>query len=513
MNRSIVPATAVLAHGSALGAGYVWLDHAHLEGRAAIAPPSGWLGLFMRGFAGTGYYRPLTALSLSLDALVGSPVLFHAVNLAWHAAAATMTAVVAETVLGRSRRAAVAAGALFAVHPLGSLVASAIAFRSESMLVTFLLLLLWAHRRPYSKHNAAIAAGALFAAGLTKETGLALGPLFLLAISTREDVRGPRSRLLFAEGAALACALVLRFAFAPGWRASPEALGIDTGVGTRLSSLTKSALALVLPFDRTICDAFPVTPMTSPWALAGAAIAAFVVRLAVRRRGAATLLALALLPSLQLVPVMRWWSPHYMYLALAFVAILVSESVEWSRTTAASAVIGAALVVLGGVSFLEDRRFASDASLWRKEVAAQPACREGHFYLGEVAREARNWSLAAARYEAALEPRRGMLAYVDRRAVLQNLGTVHLEQSRFEEAKDAFRSALAGATDPEARRELTHDLAVASLRSGDAAGAARLLESETARADALPASLTVRALALEQLGREGEANELRTRLP
>jgi protein O-mannosyl-transferase len=512
MKRWIVPATAVVAHGSALRAGYVWLDHAHLEAKAAIAPPSGWLGLFTHGFAGTGYYRPLTALSLSVDALVDSPVLYHAVNLVWHAAVAMMVTLVAE-MFGRSRRAAIVAGVLFAVHPLGSLVASAIAFRSESMLATFLLLLVWAHR----KHKPALAAGALLAAALTKETGLVLAPLFVAAVATKDDLKRPRRPLVAVEAIAFIAALALRSAFAPAWRASHEPLGIGAAVGTRLGSLTKSALALVLPFDRTICDAFRVLPWTSPAALVGAFLAGFVIVIAVRRRGPALLFALSLLPSLQLVPVMRWWSPHYVYLALAFVAILASESVDRLRTSVRSAfiMVGVALAILGAVSFLEDRRFASDATLWRKEVAAQPACLEAHFYLGDVARESRNWALAESHYQAALEPRRDVLAYVDRRSALQNLGTVRLEQRRFEEAKDAFRGALAitRTTDPYARRQLIHDLAVATFRADDAAAAERLLEEETARPDALPASLIVRAMALERLGRDAEAKALRARLP
>ena len=47
-----------------------------------------------------------------------------------------------------------------------------------------------------------------------------------------------------------------------------------------------------------------------------------------KRRGIALLLALALLPAVQLVPVTRWWSPHYLYVPLAFAALLVAEEIE-----------------------------------------------------------------------------------------------------------------------------------------------------------------------------------------
>ena len=110
------------------------------------------LSLFTSGFAGTGYYRPLMALSLSIDAaIVRRAWLFHATNVLWHAVAAVLTWMAAST-LGLSRRAAVAAGILFAVHPLTSLVTGAIAFRSEAMIAAALLALIVLHRK---RHPAA----------------------------------------------------------------------------------------------------------------------------------------------------------------------------------------------------------------------------------------------------------------------------------------------------------------------------------------------------------------------
>ena len=137
----------MVSHASALSAGFVWLDHAHLEEGLALARPGEWGDLFLRSFAGTGFYRPMMAASLSLDAAFGgSALLYHATTLAWHAAAAVLTVIAGEA-LGLSRRAAGLAGALFAVHPVTVLVASAIAFRSEAMIAVALLSLVVFHRR------------------------------------------------------------------------------------------------------------------------------------------------------------------------------------------------------------------------------------------------------------------------------------------------------------------------------------------------------------------------------
>ncbi|WP_394840284.1 hypothetical protein LVJ94_25700 [Pendulispora rubella] len=499
----LVIACALCTHLGALGAGFLWLDHAHIEEGLAIFPPSHWHEAFTQGFAGTGFYRPLMALSLSIDALAGTPLAFHATSLAWHAAASAMVVAAADA-LGLSRRAATLAGILFAVHPLADLPANAIAFRSEAMVVVALLALVVFHVR----ERPIAAAAALLAGALTKEVALVLAPLFLVALGGLPK----RRRTWLAEGGALVAALALRLAFAPSWRASHEAMSVSEAIGTRLASLAKGAGAVLFPLDRHVCDAFRITPVWHPMSLLGLAIAVALARLAVRRRGPALLLALALLPSLQLVPIMRWWSPHYFYVPLTFAAMLAAEALD-RLPRRASVAAGALAAAFAALSLVDARRFHDDESLWRPEVAAQPACREGQFYLADADRQAHRFAAAAKKYEAALAPWPGVLAFVDRTAALENMGTTYIALRRFADAKTAFRTALTGTNDPRRRRELTHDLAGATLEGGDPAEAERLLAPETTRPDAFPESLTLRARALHDLGRNDEARELLARLP
>lgn len=495
-----VAASAALAHVTALFAGFVWLDHAHVEEKLAL--PSRFADTFTTGFAGTGYYRPLVSLSLRLDAFVGGPFVFHATNIMWHALASVALFLAAQA-LGLSKKAAGIAGLLFAVHPVTGLVANAIAFRSEAMIAAALFALLWAH----ANKRVVLAALCVALGALAKETAIVLAPLFVVAfeLSRRERER-PRA-LFAAEGGALAAAVALRLAFAPAWRGSHPALSAGDAIGTRLAALAKSVAAIALPIDRTICDAFPITHVHQPAAIAGAIALGALAWGAWKKRGAALLLAVSVLPSLQLVPVPRWWSPHYVYVPLGFVVVLAADLAE-RRSKIAAWIVAAAL---GVVSLWDGRRYANDTALFGPEVASQPACREAQLFLGDVARDEQKWEAAAKRYEAALAPWPGVLAYVDRGAALQNLGVVRSKQRRFEDARVAFHAALEGTTDPRRRRELTHDLAAASLEAGDATEAARLLEEETARADALPESIVVRAIALERLGRHDEARALRER--
>src|SRR3982750_3235558 len=92
---AVVIVLAVLAAlASAMWGGFIWLDPTHIEQGLALAPAGEWLSLFRHGFAGTGFYRPLMSLSLSLDAaLGGAPFVYHLTTVLWHAAASVMVRV------------------------------------------------------------------------------------------------------------------------------------------------------------------------------------------------------------------------------------------------------------------------------------------------------------------------------------------------------------------------------------------------------------------------------------
>lgn len=469
---TIAPAlAAVVAHCLALRAGFVWLDHAHIEHKLATAPPSAWGDLFRQGFAGTGYYRPLVALSLSVDALAKAAWFFHATNLLWHAAASLFVARAAEE-LGIAKRAAVVAGVLFAVHPATGIVANAIAFRSEAMLVVALLGLVVAHLRA----KPLAAAIALLAGALIKETALVLGPLFIVSLEVERRLSGraraPSAPTFVAEACALASAVALRVSYAPAWRADHPDLSVSESIGTRLASMARAAAALVVPLDRSVCDTARIEGAASLSAIAGLVVVIAIAWLALRRRGPALLLALSMLPIMQIVPVPRWWSLHYVYVPLAFATMLVAERIDRSSHTHARRLAAAAALLLGVVSLLDSRRFASDATLWEPEITADAACLEGQFYAGEAARNQGDLPRAIVRYEAALSPHPGVLAYVDRRAAVQNLAVVLLESGDAEAAWLILEPEIAH---DGASSELIYLAAKAKHALGDRSGTERLI--------------------------------------
>jgi Tfp pilus assembly protein PilF len=104
-----------------------------------------------------------------------------------------------------------------------------------------------------------------------------------------------------------------------------------------------------------------------------------------------------------------------------------------------------------------------------------------------------------------------MLAYVDRAAVLQNLGLVRQARGDLEGAHAAWSEALPKST-AAARTELLHNLGALALQRGDAAEAWRLLEAEAARPDTRPQTIYVAAKAAHALGLEPQARALIARL-
>jgi hypothetical protein len=155
---------------------------------------------------GGGQYRPLGILSFALDWVVsgGNSAWFHVMNVAWHAAATLLFALLAAELL-----APVAAGIaalLFAVHPVHVEAVSNVVGRLEPMASAFVLAALLLHRRT----NAA--ASALFAiALLSKESAIVF-----VALALANDVlleRGWRAALrerrwLYAGYGAVALAYI-----------------------------------------------------------------------------------------------------------------------------------------------------------------------------------------------------------------------------------------------------------------------------------------------------------------
>lgn len=128
---------------------------------------------YWAGNINTTVYRPLAVATYAIDWMVGSPIWFHLVNVAWHVAAAVLVAVLARRWAGDA--AALIAGVLFAIHPVHVEAVANIVGRNELMAACFVLLAVYAaleYEQPWLS-------GAAFACGLLSKENAIVAPALI----------------------------------------------------------------------------------------------------------------------------------------------------------------------------------------------------------------------------------------------------------------------------------------------------------------------------------------------
>lgn len=353
----------------ALGATFFWDDHALVLRNPQVTAPD-LRALFLQDlFAGSGlgaspFYRPLTVLSLAVDhALAGeAPWLYHLQSVAWHLLAVALLVTLARPRIGGPR--AVAAGAIFGLHPILSEAVVWISARNDVMAGALVLGALLAFDR------GRVLAGALLgaAAALTKEAAVVL-PLLLVLWRLAWGERATRAEL----GAALAAS-----GLALGLRqvATLGPLEIPPVDPTLLPVLPGRVAATVLgwlvwPWPLTGTASFYLAPPSlAAWAVALVALAGLLAAARARPGGLALLLfgACAWAPSVLAMLSAHTVGERYLYLPLAGIAVLVAGAAP-ARLWVPG--VGAALLA---VCVIQVRlgEWSSEATLWRSAVVRAP---------------------------------------------------------------------------------------------------------------------------------------------
>src|SRR5947208_10631537 len=150
-----VAACAAIVYGGALWNQFAMDDNQIVAFNKLVLQFSGVWRAFVSPYwpsvVGGGLYRPLPLASYAIDwQLGGAAWWFHAVNVAWHAGASVAVAWPAQRWTGeprsseRGERAALAAGLLFAVHPVHVEAVANIVGRAELMAALFAILCVYA---------------------------------------------------------------------------------------------------------------------------------------------------------------------------------------------------------------------------------------------------------------------------------------------------------------------------------------------------------------------------------
>ena len=536
----------VLTHASYVDNGFTWLDHIDIEQGKAVLSLSEWQAAFTNRYGETGFYRPLVTLVHSVDAALYSQRAagFHLTNVVLHLAVVAGAVLFLTCLAPFKERELRLAALIIVAHPLGWLPAGSISYRPELLVALGTLLAVYCHSRARLTGKPrwfALAVSAVLFALFSKETALVWIPSFILLweVSARPRLSStlaadpPRQRpgilpsrnawpLLLAELSAVGLYLHLRHQAVPElWRVTAVTLSPSQAVGTRLQVLGSRLLEMVSPLKPALSDATLIVSMDSvPAIVCGLVVvlwAGILFRLGLRSEWSAAMLflAIAIAPAANVVPLPRFSSPHYGYLASVGVAMLVllaRQALERRASSLAQSFkvgILSWLAVMSVVTFASGFQFADDRTLFEPEVKRDASFLEGRYYLGTYYMNEEQHDRAAIELKAALRTSSNVIAYVDRPAALINLAGVRLQQSRFEEADDLLQQATENASESQLAM-IAYDRALVASERGDYTAVVDLLSGKDYRWDR-PEPLVLLARALQRLNRPREALDALTR--
>jgi len=378
--------------------------------------------------------RPLLSLSFALNYAAGgeSPIGYHLANLAIHIAAALVLFGVVRRTLARLPGAfpaaadrlfpAFGAALLWAVHPLQTESVTYVSQRAESLMGLLYLLSLYAFIRSAEPGGGRrwtwLCVAACLLGMATKEV-MATAPLVVLAYD-RTFVSGTfRAALRQRWGlyGALCLTWLLPVALAAGLKSRGVGLGmgysawsyglVETWVIGHYVVLSLWPFPLVL--DRGT-EPIETARQAAPWGFAllvllGASLAAFLRRSATGFAAAWFFLILA--PTSSVVPIaFQPMAEHRMYLPLAALTSLAAAGAwAWLGRRSLALIALAALLLCTG-TFLRNRDYRDEVTIWEDTVRRAPLNERAHMALGgALARTHRDAEAATAFTQAlSLDP-------------------------------------------------------------------------------------------------------------
>jgi hypothetical protein len=194
---ALVGVVAVVVFANSLGNLFAFDDHHIVVDNEAIHGLETLPGAIVRPYWPNAYgrelglWRPVTTAVFGVQWIVGdgSPILFHAVNVVGHAVASVLVVLLLVHLLPLT--AALAAGLVFAVHPVHVEAVSNVVGFSEVFSTAFLLGACLVHVRVRGRPGwgSALAVGGLYALGFgTKESAVSLPALIFLLDAARRRI-------------------------------------------------------------------------------------------------------------------------------------------------------------------------------------------------------------------------------------------------------------------------------------------------------------------------------------
>ena len=377
-------------------------------------------------------YRPLLLVTYAFNHAIGGyqPLGWHLVNMLLHLANAALLWWAAP-VWGASRRAALIAGALFAVHPLLSESVNYVCSRS-SLLATFFLLLACRGLGATGCWRTAVPFGCAL---LTKSIAIVLPAIAVLHMALvgrwRRDVLAALAVIgaLYVAGTQ---AIIGKAIFEP-------VRGPVEQWATQLKAGAFYVWKVAMPVGLSVEPQFSTATSAAgaPVLLAVALLMSLAwIGWRARRCGLVVFglgwFAIALLPT-SLVPLHVLVNEHRLYLPLAGLALATGALLEklplhrgWPL----------ALAILIGLAIQRNAVWRDEETLWRDAVAKGPQMARPHVNLGKalLRKGALDEAIVASHRALAIDPDIDRAHY--------NIGTAYMRQERHELAIAHFRRAL-----------------------------------------------------------------------
>lgn len=492
---------AALAFASSVPGNFVWLDHAEIEeANYRVANAEDWSRVWTQTIeeyqaersqvrvreGQGGYWRPIYALSVSLDWLLwdGNPWLDHLENILWHLAVVVGLYFLGNQVFGATdegRRAVFWATLLFAVHPLGVHSVTWISGRKDTMCAAFGVAALVAlgHAVRGKEHKEsdwgrtfcwlALAAGGLLLSIGSKELGFVV-PLVATVLFwpplLASEAADRRSRAVRLAGLGLLWACV--FVMAAYRVGVVKATSLDAAYpsDSLLRNLAMTAnlawhyvFHILVPYEVRLSDAWSVV-QTIDAGDAVALIAFFALAGTVAygwfKNWPWTLgvlwFVIWMLPTSGIMPLRHFRAERYLYpaswgilLAALLLLLPILDRALASYGRRATGVLLALIATLFALkTAYENTYWWQDETLFGRSVAQDPRHVEGHIELSRLALEKENYPESARLALLALEKLRdpSYVAYGVPYYAHSHLGTalVHLQHPA--EALEQFRQAL-----------------------------------------------------------------------
>jgi tetratricopeptide (TPR) repeat protein len=483
----LLAALAFGIYANALGNGFVSDDRYQLAGNPLIADWRKLPEIFQHdvwAFTGGGasnYYRPLQAtVYLLLYSLGGfDAFLFHLAMVLLHAANTLLVYALCLS-LAKSRYAALAAGALFAVHPIHSEAVLWVAAMPDMLLTAFALsALLWFVRSDAAPGPRQIAglSGLYMLALLSKEPGAMLAPLlagyefFYLGRPLRETLR--RNWRIYISLAGVFGVYLLLRAHALGGLGlanNHNHLSGPTLFWSVGDALRQYLLQLIAPVHLNYYHFFEPASFTLLTAVSLAFELAIIAAIFLLRPSLASyslfFILMPLAPALNLNAVgANVVAERYLYLPSVGFVLLLALGWEWlaaRQRTAAWAATAVALVASAWILLPRNLEWHDEERLLLATAASSPKAVAMLSDLGTYYYSQGQFDSAIAKYQAAvqLQPENAELHH--------NLGNAYERKGSYAEAAAELRKAIG--LKP-AYAEAHMSLGLALYEAGDLAGA------------------------------------------